>query len=349
MWIKCAFLPLAALALMTSGCSDYRSFERSGRSWEAARAAAQDDPAGTHALKAMASGTRHVVMPGDTLTRIAQTHDVPFDRLAALNGLSPPYPIYVGQVLHLVPAPPPPAEHAVRPGETVMAIGRRYDMTLAEIVRLNPDLQPDRIRVGQRLRLAPGEAPAATRVAEPRPVRADTVVADAAPPRVEALRRPVSTGADRPTLERQRAAATGPVPALSGSGFIWPIEGPLLSGFGVRDNGTRSDGIDIAAPLGSIVQAAENGVVVYAGEDIPAMGRMLMIRHAGGYLSAYAHAQTLLVVVGDRVSRGQPVAKVGATGRVARPLLHFELRQGKRPLDPVAHLPRLERRVASSD
>ena len=108
----------------------------------------------------------------------------------------------------------------------------------------------------------------------------------------------------------------------------------MLDEFGVKPDGRRNDGINIAARAGTPVRAAENGIVVYAGSAVPAFGRMLIIRHAGGYLTTYAHNAALLVTVGDRVRRGQIVARVGATGDVARPQLHFQLRAGREPVDP---------------
>ena len=114
-----------------------------------------------------------------------------------------------------------------------------------------------------------------------------------------------------------------------------------------KPNGTRNDGINIRAPEGTPVLAAENGVVAYASDEIPGYGRMLLISHADGFLTAYAHNSKLLVDVGDHVDRGQTIAAVGSTGNVTSPQLHFEIRDGKKALDPVALLDAAVTQVAS--
>jgi murein DD-endopeptidase MepM/ murein hydrolase activator NlpD len=139
-------------------------------------------------------------------------------------------------------------------------------------------------------------------------------------------------------VEATRRAAARTPPALSGAGFLWPAKGELASGFGEKPNGARNNGINISAVEGTAVLAAENGIVVYAGSGISGYGNMLLISHAGSFMTTYAHNRDLRVAVGDLVRRGQEIATVGATGGLAVPQLHFEIRQGKKPLDPMLHL-----------
>jgi len=127
-------------------------------------------------------------------------------------------------------------------------------------------------------------------------------------------------------------------PPASGRGFVWPVSGKVLSGFGNGARGLHNDGLNIAAPLDSLVKAAENGVVAYAGNELQGFGNLLLIKHRNGWVTAYAHNRTLLVKRGDKVTRGQAIARVGATGGVSTPQLHFELRRGKRAVDPRKHL-----------
>jgi len=128
-------------------------------------------------------------------------------------------------------------------------------------------------------------------------------------------------------------------PAPRGSGkFLWPVNGKVVSVFGLKDGGQHNDGINIAAPLGTPVRAAENGVVVYAGNELRGFGNLLLIRHADGWVSAYAHCDALLVKRGDQVKRGQVIARVGQTGAVSSPQLHFELRKSGQAVDPTAEL-----------
>jgi len=135
-----------------------------------------------------------------------------------------------------------------------------------------------------------------------------------------------------------QGASRAKPPSLSGDGFVWPARGKVVNGFGDKKDGTRNDGLNIAAPAGSPVLASENGIVVYADDKLPGYGNMLLIRHAGNFTTAYAHAQTLLVKVGDRVKRGQKIATVGTTGGLRTPQLHFELRTGPNAIDPQRYL-----------
>ncbi len=124
-----------------------------------------------------------------------------------------------------------------------------------------------------------------------------------------------------------------------GSGlFLWPLRGKILSGYGAKDGGLFNDGINIAARRGESVVAAGDGVVVYAGNEIRGFGNLVLIKHANGWMTAYAHNDRLLVRRGERVRRGQTIAKAGSSGGVASPQLHFEVRKGSRAVDPVKYL-----------
>src|SRR3546814_7979403 len=112
------------------------------------------------------------------------------------------------------------------------------------------------------------------------------------------------------TLFRSRAALANP-PARAGSSFLWPVQGPVLSSYGAKSGGEHNDGINIAAPRGTAVRAAENGVVAYAGEELKGFGKLLLVKHADGWVTAYAHNDTLMVAAGDPVPRGQTIARVG--------------------------------------
>ncbi len=127
-------------------------------------------------------------------------------------------------------------------------------------------------------------------------------------------------------------------PARSGANFRRPVNGLITSHFGQKDNGERNDGINISVPRGTPVKAAENGVVVYAGDELSGLGKLVLVRHADGWVSAYAHNDELLVGRCDTVERGQQIARAGVTGNVTKPQLHFELRKNARPVDPEQHL-----------
>jgi murein DD-endopeptidase MepM/ murein hydrolase activator NlpD len=133
------------------------------------------------------------------------------------------------------------------------------------------------------------------------------------------------------------AAIPDPAPR-AGARFRWPVEGKIVSRFGAKKGGLHNDGLNIEAPAGTQVVAAENGVVAYAGNELRGFGNLLLIRHADGWITAYAHNEKLLVKQGDKVRRGQPIATVGSSGNVSSPQLHFEVRKGTDPVDPLGYL-----------
>ncbi len=122
--------------------------------------------------------------------------------------------------------------------------------------------------------------------------------------------------------------------------FRWPVRGRVIAGYGAKTNGKQNDGINVAVPEGTPMKAAEDGVVAYAGNELKGYGNLVLVRHSNGYVTAYAHASELMVKRGDKVKRGQTIAKAGQTGEVGSPQLHFEIRQGSTPVDPTKFLER---------
>lgn len=123
--------------------------------------------------------------------------------------------------------------------------------------------------------------------------------------------------------------------------FRWPVRGRIISEFGSKPGGTRNDGINLAVPEGADIKAVDDGTVIYAGNELKGYGNLVLIRHDDGWVSAYAHNSELLVKRGDSIRRGAVVAKAGSTGSVTQPQLHFELRRGNKPVDPMQYLARL--------
>ncbi len=117
-----------------------------------------------------------------------------------------------------------------------------------------------------------------------------------------------------------------------------PVDGRIISTYGATGGGQHNDGINIAAPRGASVRAAQAGVVAYAGSEIRGYGNLLLLKHDGGFMTAYAHAEELLVKRGDVVRRGQIIATVGDSGDAAAPQLHFEIRRGTKAVDPNIYL-----------
>ncbi|HAJ47090.1 MAG TPA: hypothetical protein DCL54_10970, partial [Alphaproteobacteria bacterium] len=127
-------------------------------------------------------------------------------------------------------------------------------------------------------------------------------------------------------------------PAVANNTFIWPVTGRIVSSFGERANGARNDGLNIAVPAGTPVKAADTGTVIYAGNELPGFGNLVLVKHSNGYVTAYAHNSKLLVRKGDKVSQGQAIAKAGRTGGVDVPQVHFEIRRGDKPVDPRRYI-----------
>jgi lipoprotein NlpD len=218
--------------------------------------------------------------------------------------------------------------HVVKRGETIYRIARTYGLDPRELMEVNGLVDPRQLEVGAELFI-----PGATRQLE-----------------VAALPARPASGATKPTSpadERDRATFDVP-PALPGArprevaqarehALQWPLKGVLYSKYGLRQ-GQRHDGIDIAAPEGTPVGAAADGTVVYAGRQ-SGYGDIVIVRHARDLLTVYAHASAILVRQGEAVSAGQPIARVGRSGRTSGPHLHFEVRQGTRPANPLLYLP----------
>ncbi|MBN9291326.1 MAG: M23 family metallopeptidase, partial [Hyphomicrobium denitrificans] len=147
-----------------------------------------------------------------------------------------------------------------------------------------------------------------------------------------------------PAKPEQKVALAAPAAASAVADSVklrWPTTGRVIAGFGGRPDGTHNDGINLAVPLGTEVHAAESGVVAYSGNELKGYGNLVLLRHDNGWVTAYAHNDELLVKRGDKVKRGQVISKAGKTGSVDQPQVHFELRQGSRPVDPTPYLEKL--------
>ena len=120
---------------------------------------------------------------------------------------------------------------------------------------------------------------------------------------------------------------------------MWPVNGTVVSGFGNLGSGRKNDGINIKAALGTAVKAADSGTVAYAGNELKGFGNLILIKHSDGWITAYAHCDRLFVKKGQKVARGEKIATVGSSGSVTTPQLHFEVRAGKKAVNPRAYLP----------
>ncbi|KAB2911054.1 MAG: M23 family metallopeptidase, partial [Hyphomicrobiaceae bacterium] len=245
--------------------------------------------------------------------------------------------------------------YTMKTGDSLYAIARRHKVTLNELQRVNGISDPTKVRVGTVLQV-PG---AGESTAEPATPPASTAP-PATPPRV--VQQGPATASQPRVLNGPASSATEPAPeaarpveptrlasrgdtvtdaAAAGSArFRWPVTGRVIAGFGKRPDGTHNDGINLAVPQGTEIHAAESGRVAYAGNELKGYGNLILIRHDNGWVSAYAHSEQLLVKRDDVVRRGQVIARAGKTGTVDQPQVHFELRQGAKPVDPLPYLER---------
>jgi murein DD-endopeptidase MepM/ murein hydrolase activator NlpD len=226
--------------------------------------------------------------------------------------------------------------HVVARGDTLMKLSRRYGKSLTEIAKANNISASSKLRIGDRIKV-PGAAPSATVAVAPasEPPPAKQKVADARPadPSHTATARIVT-----PAPVPVEGAAKSAEPAGGLPSFRWPVRGRIIAGFGPKTNGQQNDGINLAVPEGTPIKAAEDGVVAYAGNELKGYGNLVLIRHGNGYVTAYAHASEVVVKRGDQIKRGQVIARSGQTGNVTSPQLHFEIRKGATPVDPMQFL-----------
>lgn len=283
----------------------------------------------------------HTLRQGETLWTVANAYHVDLRDMLDINKMSAPYKIKAGQRIRI----PAPLSYKVRSGDTLYNVSRMFDTTTTELARLNNLRAPYKLNRNQSLRLPPRhkENTRAYEVASKNydvpPTKSQTKVA-----RVEsevlASNLPASHNNSAKNNQVNKAPQNNSQPPVSTEwmggkvSFIKPVSGKIISGYGPKPDGLHNDGVNIKAAKGDAIRAAEQGIVVYSGSQIEGYGNMVLIRHANGYLTAYAHMQKSLVKKGDRVKRGQTIGTVGATGNVKTPQLHFEIRKGKEAINP---------------
>ena len=275
------------------------------------------------------------IIRGDTLYGIARRHGIPIRKLIEVNRLTPPYIIYPGSTLKR----PKIKFHVSRAGETAYGVARRYKIKMGALVRINRIRPPYRLRPGQKLRLPES----LLKTSQARGAWREKAVSS------NRVKTGISTSHNKVKLYRPKSYQKWPGNSPRSSAkvtrsgrkkFLWPVKGRVIVGFGPRKGGFHNDGINILARAGAPVRSAEKGKVIYVGNQLQGFGNLVLIKHSQGWISAYAHGSSVLVKRGNFVERGQVIAKVGRTGNVDRPQLHFELRRGDEAVDPRDYLVR---------
>lgn len=258
------------------------------------------------------------VKNGDSLLQISKDYQVTLRDLIKQNNLTPPYNLKVGQKITI----PAPNYHEVKPGETLYAISRLYNMKVDDLIRMNDLQAPYSVKVGEKLRITNLNESSASEVA--------TKVEESAKP---AVAQPAKT------VEKVEKKSTEPtIIADKNNKFSWPLNGEIISKFGPKSGGLYNDGVNIKAAAGSPVKAAEDGVIAYVGNELKGYGNLVIVKHSSGWITAYAHLSETLVTRGQKVVRGEKIAKVGATGNVKSPQLYFGLRKGRDAVNPENYL-----------
>jgi len=308
--------------------------------------------------------TTIIVGTSDTLEILARRYNVTPAAILQANGYKGPRVLSPGQQLIIprsgavatAPVMSAPASkpvvmapvatssvHVVNRGDTLMGVAHRNHISAAELARANGLGPSAKLKVGMKLNV-PVKASAAVVPAAP------SVVAQAAPAPVAPATKMAALASDpqqkarlaQTTNIEEGSVTEAPIKASEATGalptFRWPVRGKVITSYGAKTNGKSNDGINLAVPEGTPVKAAEDGVVAYSGNELKGYGNLVLVRHSNGYVTAYAHASELLVKRGDTIKRGQVIAKSGQSGEVGSPQLHFEIRKGSNPVDPLQFL-----------
>jgi murein DD-endopeptidase MepM/ murein hydrolase activator NlpD len=276
-------------------------------------------PATPVAAAPKAIATSHVVASGETLYAVSRKYGVKVMDIAAANGIRPDAALSTGQVLRL----PAGAASRVAAAPAVPATPVAAPVKPVQVASTDPKMK----------------IPSASVSTQPAPGAIPPVASTFNAPSVPAV-------PQVPVVARQQDAASAAAavdqvadtPSADGTSFRWPVRGRIIAGFGSKPNGEKNDGINLAVPEGTSVKAAEAGTVIYAGNELEGYGNLVLIRHADGWVSAYAHNSAIKVKRGDQVRRGQTIATAGSSGSVSSPQVHFELRKGAKPVNPMDYL-----------
>lgn len=254
----------------------------------------------------------------------------------------------------------------VGPGDTLYSISRKYSVPVNDLAVMNDLSAPFGLRVGQQIKVpnlgdsvpVAAAAVAPTSVVAVKTKQASVATTPAAPVNKQnaktskSVTQTVAKKSENNTAKTSGATPSAPVKkissnpkqklpkisARSSSKFSWPVRGKILSDYGSKSGGLFNDGINISAARGTPVKAAENGVVAYAGNEVKGMGNLIIIQHTGGWMTVYAHMDSMVLRRGAKVSVGQKIGTVGSTGKVNKPQLHFEIRKGTRAYNPSSYL-----------
>lgn len=309
--------------------------------------------------KTVEKNTQITVQAGDTLYSLAKKYNTTVDAIAQVNNLTEPYSLYGGQVLTIpvksdttIVQTVPVVNKAVTPntktrvelseitvkaGDTLYSLSRQYSVPVNDLAVMNGLSAPFTLSVGQKLKVpnlstAPVRTTTASTSMGTSTVSKTSTVVSNNNIKTQTVAKPKTKISSDPTKKLPT------ISARSSSKFSWPVKGKILSSYGSKSNGLFNDGINIGAARGTNVKAAENGVVAYAGNEVKGMGNLIIIQHSDGWMTVYAHLDSMSVRRGTKVLVGQKIGTVGETGKVDQPQLHFEIRKGTKAYNPSSYL-----------
>lgn len=262
---------------------------------------------------------------GDTLYSISKKYQVSLHDLIKQNNLTPPYNLKNGTVIDI----PAQTYHEVKAGDTIYGISRSYNMKINNLIEINELKEPYILKAGTRIKVTKASDSNIVTNATPAP---ETKIVEKAPP---------PKNIPEPEVEeKEEKSDAGFVEKILDklNHFSWPIRGQIISKFGPKSGGLYNDGINIKAAEGSAVKSAEDGVVAYVGNELKGYGNLVIIKHSGGWITAYAHLANSSVKRGQTVKKGTKIGTVGATGNVTSPQLYFGLRKGRDAVNPENYL-----------
>lgn len=240
------------------------------------------------------------ILTGDTLYSISERYNLSTKELIKFNKIKPPYILKPGKFIKI----PNAKKYKIKRGDTLYRIANCYNIFVKDILDKNVKLNEKKLLIGKILKL---------------PYYAKN----------ECAAKRLST-TDKITLNSRINKKKGP--------FNWPTKGIVITKFGKQKGGRRNDGINILSAKGNPVRAALNGKVIYRGNELPAWGNLILIKHKNNWTTAYAHLDKFFVVKGETVKTGDIIGSVGSTGNVVKNQLHFQVRKRSKPLDPIKYL-----------
>lgn len=307
-----------------------------------------------------------IVARGDTLYSIAKNNNTTVDELAKINSLKSPYTLSIGQKIQIRSSVPQQkiavqqsvkAEQKIQPaqktiqrdvkrvavqeitvkkGDTLYSLSREYQIPVNDLAVMNKLNAPFTLSVGQKIKVPYIDG--GNKTIKSTPIKSEQIA------KADDKKTKTVVNTNKQKSEPQTKISSNPakqlpkISARSSNKFSWPVRGKVLSQYGAKNGGLFNDGINISAQQGTAVRASENGVVAYAGNEVKGMGNLIIIQHSDGWMTVYAHLDSMSVRRGTRVGVGDVIGKIGKTGKVGKPQLHFEIRKGTKAYDPIAYL-----------